>query len=98
MMAFSPIQSFAEDLNDSSAVQWCLVRAMKALRVYYCLPPLTLPLLVSALHTELCNHNKLTAALTASQSCGFDSLKRLVRRNEIQPQDLIGKYPLLLLW
>ena len=66
--------------------------------VYQILAPLTLSL-VSALHTELCDHNKLTAALAASQNCIFDNMKRLFRRNEIQPQDLIGKYPLvLLLW
>ena len=71
---------------------------MKPLTVYYLLPPLTLSL-VSALHTELCDHNKLTAAVAAALSCSFDNLNRLFRQNEIQPQDLIGKYPLvLLLW
>ena len=66
---------------------------MRSLTVYHLLQPLTLSL-VSALHTELCDHNKLTAALASSQSCIFDNIKRLVRQNEIQPQDLIGKYPL----
>ena len=75
---------------------------MKPLTVYQMLPALYLLLslvsLVSALHTQLCDHNKLTAALASSQSCIFDNIKRLVRQNEIQPQDLIGKYPLLLWW
>ena len=70
---------------------------MKPLTLYHILQPLTLSL-VSALHTEICDHNKLTAALASSQSCIFDNIKRLVKQNEIQPQDLIGKYPLLLWW
>ena len=70
---------------------------MKSLTVYHLLQPLTLSL-VSALHTELCDHNKLTAALTLSQSCVLDNIKRLVKQNEIQPQDLIGNYLLLWWW
>ena len=72
---------------------------MKPQTVYQILSALYLLLsLVSALHTQLCDHNKMTAALASSQSCVFDNIKRLVRQNEIQPQDLIGKYPLLLWW
>ena len=71
------------------------------LSVHHLLPPLTLTVwlvspLMSGLHTDLCDHNKLTAGLAASQNCIFDNLKLLVRQNQIQPQDLIGKYPLWL--